>query len=216
MNFLTIDEVIAAAAADIGNPSREEKMLFGSWIWRAEERLRSYRLKPSVEDLVVFDLVARKPPGFISTIDISLIDNDGNDVQYEYRGYNKRLHPITDINTPRKIDIYEDDHCFHLGSTGSEIDCVRVKYESLPIDENGNLMIPASHLEAVSAFIKYMHSDRIGAPESKILRYERSWKIQSTKARGDDKMPSSLEGRQILDKWMSLIPRNIDLNFNTY
>lgn len=220
MSFLTVEEVVAASATITGSPTREERMIYSMWVWIAERQIRSYKLSTKTAELPVVDCVARKPLDYISIQDIALIDSKGNDIVFNYKGFNKRIHPITSVNNPSKLEIYEDEHCFHISNvspfSGLDIDCVHIRYSGMPIDEEGNLMIPESHLQAIMRYIKYMDGERNNYPESKMERLQRQWHIQAQKARGADQMPNSLEARSILSKWMTHIPQSNDLKYNSY
>jgi hypothetical protein len=114
------------------------------------------------------------------------------------------------------VDIYEDDLCFHLGSTGTDIDSVGLRYWSHPVDENGVIKIPEEHLYAIMIFVKYMNAERQGSSRLEISSLNREWKIQAAKIRGADKMPNQIEAREIITSWMSLIPKGVSTKYDTY
>lgn len=218
MNFLTVDEVVSAASTVTGGvPTREERRIFAMWTYIAEKQIESFKLNTKTDELTVINLVANKPEDHVRTQEIALIDSKGNDIRYKYRGYNNaRIHPRTDVNNPRMIDIYEDNTCFHLGSEGCDIECVHVKYSAMPLDDSGELMIPESHLYPIMMFIKYMNELRKGSSISSVEVAKQEWKVQASKARGKDNMPSIPEFREILLKWQTLIPKGLNEKYSTY
>lgn len=217
MKFITIEETVAACSTIIKNPSREDRLLFRMWIWIAEKQIGCIKSNIKTDSLSVLNLVARKPDDFLSTIDFALIDNKGNDVRYRYKGQNgKRVHPITGVNNPRMIDVYEDDNLFYLDSNGSNIELVNVRYRAYPIDSNGLIKIPEDHLYAIMIFVNYMYSMRESISLSRVHELKLEWKVQAAKARGKNKMPNTAEGREIMNSWNSLIPKGVSTKYSTY
>ena len=216
--FLSVEEVVSAASTIVGAyPSREERMIYSMWVWIAEKQIESFKLNTKSDELVVIGLVANKPEDHVRTQEFSLIDSQGSDIRYRYRGYNKsRVHPRTEVNNPNLIDVYEDDTCFHLGSEGSDIECIHLRYSAIPMDSEGNLLIPDNHLYPIMMFIKYMDLLRKGSSSSALEDAKYEWKVQASKARGRDNMPSMPEFREILTRWQTLIPKGLNEKYSTY
>ena len=213
MKYISIDEAVAAASSIIKNNSKEDRLIYKFWIWQAEKVIGCSFLSEDTCELIVQDLSATKPLDHVYTIDLALIDSKGGDVKYNYNGYRKRIHPITTLNNPSFIDVYESEDCIHLDSNGTSIEKVILRYYSYPVDENGDPKIPDFHLNAIMAYVRFMHNMRNDLPYD---RDELRWKIQASKARGKNKMPNMAEGREIIDNWLTLLPLGTTTKYNSY
>ena len=214
--FIDIDQAVASASTLMKNPSKEDRDVMKFWIWLAEKQIGTAPFNKDTADIEFVDCVAKKPANHLKTIDIALYDNHGNDLIYTYRGYNKRIHDISSFNNPELVGVYEDEFCLHVDNNNSSVDRCSIIYWAYPVDEDGNPLIPEEHIYAIMRFVKYMMSVREGNNMSEQSLLEREWKLQASKVRGQNSMPNIPEARDILQRWMTLIPRGIDTRYNLY
>lgn len=210
MKYLSIDEVTAACSSIIKGITKEERYLVQFWAWDAERQIGCNKVEMQTCELLVDELQVTKPSDHLYTLDLALIDTQGNDVNYNYRGYKKRIHPITRLNNPKFIDVYESEDCIHLDSTGDKIKQINLRYWAYPVDAEGNPKIPDMHLPAIMAYVRFMYNMR---EDKSYSQDEFRWKVQATKARGKNVMPDVALGREIVDNWMTLIPKGTHTKF---
>jgi hypothetical protein len=216
MNFITIDEALNSVLTLDRNHTREDRLIYKFWIWRA---VRDIGCPKATLKTVVLDLEnnsVKKPEDHLHTKDLALIGFDGLDYTYKYKGYNARIHPKTPVNDPISLEVYEDPYCFHLNSEATNIDKINLSYWAYPTDENGDPLIPDHYLYPVMRFCSLMKAERDGDSLGKIQIFMQEWKIQAAKARGKNNMPNIPEARDIMKGWMSMIPKMSNLDYNTY
>lgn len=210
--YETIDEVVAFAASRIDGVTREDRLIFRTWVWQAEKKLGFSQMQMSSAEIEVNNLAARKPDEYRKLVDMALFDADGKEYWHKYRGYSPRNHEDLLEGYERKVDVYEDDNFFFLGSNGSNITTIKIDYYGLPLDEDGMPKIPEHHVFPISQFIKYLYLDRKGENQSAIQAALNEWKLLAAGARGQNKMPSPEAGREIAKEWMSMIAQPLNKN----
>lgn len=216
MQFITINEALSSVLTLDRNHTREDKLVYTFWIWRAvrEIGIAKASLKHTVLDFTDFSV--KKPEDHLHTKDLALIGFDGLDYTYKYKGYNKRIHPTTTVNNPSSLEVYEDPYFLHISSNADCIDKANISYWAYPTDENGDPLIPDHYLYPIMRFCSLMKAERDGEAIGKIQLLMQEWKIQASKARGKNSMPDIPEARDIMKSWMSMIPQMKDLDYNTY
>lgn len=205
--FITSDEVVSTAATVIKGAEEDPYLrnIMKTWVWLGEQNLAHPASLVKTTEIGVSDLSSKKPSDFASTIDIALFDDDDMEYSFVFRGSKKRIHGSSDMNY--FIDVYEDPSFFHLSSNGSNVCTIKLTYYALPLDEDGNMMIPSSHLEPLVLFCRYMAAVRNNEPAGNIAQLDGMWKIKAAGVRGDQKMPTPVHAREILNKWISMIPK---------
>lgn len=216
MKFTPIEEVVASCYSILSGAKREHRPLIRFWIWLAEKQIGCAKPNQETCEEDVADLAVRKPSNHLKTIDLSLVDNSGRDVVYNYRGYKKRIHDKSPSNNPQSIDVYEDEFSIFLSSNAESIDRVKIRYWAYPIDENCDPLIPEEHIYAIMQFVRMMFYIKEDRAESKIGEAKTEWKIQAAKARASNKMPDIPEAREIMKGWMSMLPKQSVLDYETY
>lgn len=216
MQFITIDEALNSVLTLDKNHSREDKLIYSFWIWRAVREIGCAKSSINQITLDFEDGTVLKPKDHVYTKDIALLDETGTDYAYKYKGYNSRIHPKTPVNNPSSIEVYEDENCIHINSEASFIDKCVLSYWAYPTDDNGDPLIPDHYLYPIMRFCALMKAERDGEAMNKLFYLSQEWKIQAAKARGKNKMPDIPEARDILKNWTSMIPKMRDLDFNTY
>lgn len=212
-NYITVDEIVASACTILPETTREEReSVFPFWIWMAAKKLGFSGQNEKTETITVLENFIRKPKDHLYTIDMALFDSAGSEIKYIYREYSRKIHKNS--RDENHLYVYEDDHCIHIDDCNSNIDCITLKYYSVPVDEDGNPKINEEHLEAIMHFIRYMRSLASNNNQSEIEINRRRWLSLKDYVKGNNKMPSPLRSKHILNKWMSLIPdfREFDNN----
>ena len=112
--------------------------------------------------------------------------------------------------------MYEDENCIHLDSNGDDIETVWVRYWSYPVDDEGHPKIPEHYTDAIMNYVLWRQSQVKGDPLNRIQQFKHDWVVEKTKQKGLDAMPNVPEARELVDNWMSLIPRMSDVKFNLH
>lgn len=204
MNFLTIDEVVANASTLIKNIEPKTRLLMKSWAYLGERRIGFSGLQINVEEVPVEDLIIRKPEYCAQPIDIALYDEQNNEYKYEFKGQGKPIHSGNRYKWG-KIDVHETPFDFRLGSNGSMISRAKIKFYAYPVDDNGDLMFPEHHLEALMFYIKWMYDMREGDIQS-ARDSNMNFEISASKARSRNKSDRLLS-KEVSKKWMSMIDK---------
>ena len=128
------------------------------------------------------------------------------------------MHPITSSNNPTFIDVYEDENCIHLGSgaNSNTIETIILRYWGYPIDDEGNPKIPEEYIPAIMFYVKYMDAVSKGRPISTVALLQNEWRTQKMKQKGNNKMPDTIEAREIIDDWLSLISKSRETKYSIY
>ena len=213
-NFISVDEPIAVAMGLIPNSSSVEKAVARQWAYMG---LRDIGAGIHwLEDCVLYpnsNLSMRKPDDMWKAIDIALLDTNGQELRFSYKGLGRRIHSSGKLSLDSgeyapslhaPIDLSEDNFYFHLGSNGSSVYCAKVKYWKLPVDTYGQPMIPEHQLLAIALFIRWMwsmaHSDK---EDRKLARIE--YLQARSEARALGKMPSGIEMDQVAKEWPNML-----------
>ncbi len=209
--FLQVKEVVANSLSILPNPTDAERAIFRQWVYIAQRDLGFPSLDVREADIVPHDLAVQKPDDFSSAIDVALFLADGVEVTSSYKGGGKKIHDEFRRGAST-VQISETPNFFHMESTGADVTCFTLKYYGLPIDDDGNPKIPERCNFAIMMFIKWMwsvrNSESIGIREQN----RRDWMMEARKQRAKNKMPSMLEGKQIVKSWMSMIDKAIRLS----
>lgn len=209
---MTLEEVVANASTIIKDANNADRNVFKQWAYLAERDIGYSKAKEKVDQFIkVVDLLILKPSDYIDAIDISLFTKDGTEVPARYRPGVSRIH--LDVERTSKfanqntIDVSEDRYYFILGSEGSDIYSVKLRYWGLPLDEAGMPLIPEDHVYAITAFIDYMWSMRMNKSRLVVADKRQEWKIQMRRTASRDATPSMLEGKEIAKTFNSMIQR---------
>jgi len=206
--FLNIAEVVANSISILPNPTDAEKIIFRQWIYIAQRDMGFPAMDVRQADITPHDLSVRKPDDFSSAIDVALFLTDGSEVASSYQGAGKKIHKEFRSGAVT-VQISETPTYFHLESTGASVTCFTLKYYGLPIDDDGMPKIPERCNLAIMMFVKWMWSVRNNESIGIREQNRRDWISEAAKQRSKNKMPSMLQGEQIVKSWMSMIDKAI-------
>jgi len=218
--FVTIDEVVNEASTYIGEATDVERLIMRQWVYRALNLIGPADENIKVCDIDVCDYAAVIPQdcmGLSYILDLALKDAEGNDIPYKYESGAKRIHQplFTDSipqEIPRQTEVSVDNKTIIL-SNNPAVKKVKIRYFSLPVDSNGDLMITEDMVFAIVCFIRMAWAMRKNDNRSQIEQDRQTWLGELQRVKANRKMPSELEMRDIVKKWMTLIPA---LNRRTY
>lgn len=215
--FVTLDEALDEALLIIPFSDTFDRVIGKQWVYRAVREIGPNMNWVTTCSIPVRDLKIRKPSDMFRPLDMSLVDANGAEIKFAYRGAGTRIHAYNNLVADGEIyapllgapvEVSEDEDFFHLSSNADSTDVVVdkaiIRYLKLPISD-GELIIPEDQVEAISMYIKWRWGMR-----NRIQRYEQSadradWISARNSAISNAKMPSQLEFTEIARKFNSLI-----------
>lgn len=201
--YSTIDEITAEAMSIIPNATTTDRLVARQWAYRALTKIGPFKQSVTNDKIDVCDLSIEKPCDYQEAIDLVLYDTNDKEVNYVYRGRGKGVHSKQE--NENLIHLSEDAYHWHLSSDAEHVKYCLVRYWNLPIDKDGSLLIPEDYTLAIIYFIRFMHSLKRNENQSEIQQNRDMWLRERREARGKNKMPSMLEGEQIMKSWMSML-----------
>ncbi len=209
--FISVEEVVANAQSVIPEADDRATNIMKQWVY-----LGIKEIGVSLEDIKVADLFpednsVRKPDDLIIIDDVALLDSAGNEYQYHYRGPGTRIHTASEPTDAYPIDISEDDYYIHLGSTGSGITTVRIRYYALPIDEHGDIKIKQDYLLPLIDYLAYMWARR--TKDKSLGTYLTLWTQQLLKAKAKNRAVSPIAMKALSEKINSMIKKKFTYTF---
>ncbi len=226
MSFVPIDTVIARVQTVIPTASTQDKFIWQEWTWMAlqdlglsDEDIRTCVIYPH-------DGIAKKPDDCKHIIELALFDSTGNELKHKYRTGGKRIYTdkrlfpyetengdetTTPTNVP--VDVSDDRYNIILGTNGSHVNYITLRYFTYPIDEKTKLpLIREDEVMAIIYFIRYMWALRKNDNQSEIQMNQASWFRESDRVRAKKKMDSWTpeKAKSMQRWWMSMIPGKLE------
>lgn len=216
MTYVTLEEVVALARTTIGTSDKQDEPLFKQWAWEGLQDVGLSTDSIEVCTLKPKNFIAGKPENCRALIDIALYDANGNEFAHSFKAGKKRIYPnrtfplsilATDGLTqiPTIVDVSEDRFNIIIGSNGSHVTAIMIRYWSYPVDANGLPLIQEDEKMALVHFIKWMWSMRKNDNRSEIEQNRQTWYLASDRARAKKKNISNETVKTIVRNWMQLI-----------
>ena len=203
--YATIDEVVALAASQLKDITRADRRLMRGWAWRAIEQIGPVEwLSKLVKLTDIENLSVRKPDDWLATKAIALFSND-TEIQHIYTS-SKKTHQH-DNATSAAVYVNEDANFIYMDSTASNVDCVHLEYYTIPIDENGEPLIPRVYLTPIESYLLFLYWRKTSQNMGMIGMLKNDWLMQRRNARAKMKMPNMQLGKEIMTQWTTMIPR---------
>lgn len=171
-------------------------------------------------ELHPINLIAELPENCRSILNISLFDSSGNNLSHKFRAGKQRIYTDqrlaitsvgsnTSINNLIPIDVSNDKYNILLGTNGSLVDKILIRYFKYPLDDNNQPLIREEDIMACALFVKYMQAIRDNSNKSEIQLYDQLWKQAADKAKADKRTKSITPEilSVIANDWMRLIPQ---------
>ena len=220
--FISLNEVVANSATLTQDTNPKHRNLLRQWTYIGERQLGFSGLHEKAEQVTTDNLTVQKPTDYAIGIDLAIFDTNNVEYAYNFKGFGKRIHNESSFvfssvggisSKVSEIGISEDPYFFYLDSTGDAITHVNIKYYSYPIDDDGDMMIPEHHLFALMNFNYWMWERRNKQNQSLIASAKADWIMEMKKAKAKNKIPSMLEGRDIVRMHNSMIDKVFSYKF---
>jgi hypothetical protein len=203
--YYTADEVVSLAESRIGDVPRDMRRVFRAWVWDAVAQIGPDKWQLKTEDIINekqrFEIP--KPDYCLSVKKISVFKN-GSEVKYQYNR-SKKIHEGNE-NSVGVVYLYETAH--HFIVSDCDVDCIKVTYWSMLLDENGEILIPDHYIDAVSTYIQALWEGRSGNFLAKEQTYYNRWLSKKRRAKAYNGTPSVVEAADLAQKWTSMIKAN--------
>lgn len=211
--FATLDEATALAMTYTPSASTEDRLLFRTWVWEALKQIGPTSHWVKVAELVPKNGSFKKPDDMASAISIGLYAGT-EEVKYNYEPEaGGRVHVdrfqihdnLVDNQVVGRVDLTDDAYYYHLGDNGSMVTKMMIRYYALPVDRNGELLIPEDNLFAVAMFCKWSWTMRKGDNQSEQLNARDTWYRELGSIKGKNKMPSMHRAAEFFKNYASLL-----------
>lgn len=225
IEYVDMNAAIAEALSITPQSDAADWSFARQWCVTAIEQLGTSEDEIKVAQILNQNLVAPKPDDMRQFIELALYDANGNYIPHEFRAGRKRMYPDLRIFPVQivsstatggiqnfvPVDVSEDQYNFFLGTNGTMVSYVMVRYFAYPVDSNGLPMIRLDEKFAVMSYIKWCKASRKGDNQSEIQLMWQQWAVQADRARAHKKASSLNNDKAIgiARRWVRLIP-----NFN--
>jgi len=215
--FVPASDVIATAKSVLEGADTIDRAFFHQWVYLGLKELGPNMSWFGEATIYPVEYSLRKPADLYSTIDISLYDNQDKEIRFVYRGKGSRIHEsdselINDgtyapsLGAP--VDLSEDIYYYNLGSSegAQRVSYAKIKYFRMPVDENGDLMVPESDVFPLTLFLRYMWYMRKDDKQGISMAHP-VWIAARNEARTAHKIPDMLLAGEIARTFNSMIPK---------
>lgn len=212
---ITVEEVITQALLLFPEQDSRDEMVFTEWAWQALRDIGPSKVDTFEVCLEVCDLQFEKPCGFIADIDINLLDENKNILDFEHTMSPTLSSDKYDTHfRSKEIKLSEGKDYYNLSDTDASrsVKYLNMIYYGYPLDENDNMLIEENMEEAIIRYIEWMWTrrerrrDRDNIPMSEERSMFQDWINTKKKVKAQIKMPSPAEADTIFRKWVSAIP----------
>ena len=216
--YVTLNEVTALAQTVLIDTDDKDRNVWNTWVYQAILNLGIGDDEIRVADLYPQNYVAPMPKDCRHILEVSCFDASGNQLNHKYRTGNVRIYADgrlavgattgSDINAEVPVDVSNDRDNIHLGTNGSNVARITIRYFAYPVDEDDHPLIREEDQMACVYFIRYMQSMRKNDNRSEIAQNERAWFQEADRARARKKMASITpdKARTIMGELNRLIP----------
>lgn len=227
-SYLTIEEVVTSAFLALDIQDSRDEWVFQEWAWDALRTLGPSRVDKKTACIDVCDLIIEKPCGYISALNLNILDANGKPFYYQFSETGVLNSDGTSLSSTISltdgvydehrnffhIKIEEGKNCFYLSSNADNagITKAELSYYAFPINEDGKMEINEEFKNAIVAYIEFMYTKRQRKRSkrevaiSEIQYLEDRWMRLCISAKGNMRMPDPMAARSITARWMTLIP----------
>lgn len=208
-----IEEVVDTAILICPGATDEHRVMFRQFVWEAQKLIGPTKHWVKTCKLIPKNRSFKKPDDYASSLAIALFDVTDGEIPFEFFGEGGRVHSDRasvhasgniEAVTGR-VDLSEDAYYFHLGSNTTNVAYAMIRYLALPVDKNGQLLIPEDNIFACTMFCRWMWALRKGDNQSEIQLQRDTWYREKDRIFGDNKMPSWFDAKEFGKKFLSLI-----------
>lgn len=220
MAYVTLDHVTAFAGTLIKETDGINRNIWKDWIYTgAMLELGISDDEMDTAELTPKELLAPLPDNCRSIVELACYDSNGRILPHKFRTGVRRIFSDrrlldtatsgdVNINSSVPVDVSNDDTNIVLGTNGSSVATILLRYFKYPLDENGNPLIREEDVMACAYFVKFMQAMRDNGNRSEIEQYKQMWYMAADRAKAKKKMASITpeKAKTVLKDLMRLIP----------
>lgn len=222
MQYYSLDEVVAEAMLIVKDKDKYQ-LPARQWVYSALIYHGSADDEIDVCEITVKNLLAKKPDACRQILELACYNSAGELLPHTFRGGKKRIYPnqnaiATVINEDgetvtywESVDVSEDRFNIILGTNGTDVAKIKLRFYSYPLDNQGQPLIRDDEKQSCIYFVRFQIALLQDDNQSKIQLDEQRWKLEADRVRAGKKV-SSMNGEKrkaISRNWMKLLP-----NFN--
>jgi hypothetical protein len=224
--YVTLDHTIAFAKTIVKTATSEDVNYWKDWVYYALLDFGISDEEIDVAELVPHNLIAALPQNCRHITEMSLFDSSGNQLVHKYRTGKQRIYTdfrlantaigtTNNINDLVPVDISNDSHNLILGTNGSNVSKILLRYFKYPLDANGNPMIREEEVKGCAYNIKLMQAMRDNENRSEIAQYLQMYQMEADRIKASKKMNSMSpeKAKTVLNDMLRLIPQ---MNLNLF
>lgn len=200
--YYSISEVVAEAMTITPGVNDADENIGRQWVASALNAFGTSEDEIQVCEDVPKNLLVKKPDNMRTFIELALYDSTGCWLPHRFHGGGKRIYPQTEYYFPRvttnsvavgyasPIDVSENQFSFILGTNGTDVALMKMRYFAYPLDEEGMPMIREDEKEACILYIRRNKLMKEGANQAAIQIADGMWKQAADIARAAKKHSS--------------------------
>lgn len=225
MKYVDINSVTAFAMTICKGKDLADRNIWREWVYECVKDLGVSDDEIRVCTLYPKNGVAKLPTECRQIIELSLFDSSDCNLLHQFRPGNtrifndQRLIPSasagntnnTVINNLIPVDVSNDLYNIHLGTNGSNVAKILIRYFAYPVDEITNLpLIREDDRMACAYWIRYLESLRSNDNRSEIEQNQKIYFQEADRARARKKCESMTydKAKTLLKDMMRLLPIN--------
>lgn len=211
--FAPMMEVVDSATLVCKGATDEHRSIFRQWCYFGMLQIGATKHWIKTCKLIPKNGSFKKPSDFASSVAVALYDSSDQELRYEFFGEGARVHAdrqavhstTSQEQVSGRLDLSEDAYYFHMGTGYEQVAYALVRYLALPVDSNGEILVPEDNIFALTMFIRWQWAMRERESISEIDHARDTWYREKDRIRGDNKMPSYFDAKEFGKKWLSLI-----------
>jgi len=205
MEYVSIDNAIAFAKSIVKGADDINVNVWRDWVYECVQDLGYSNSDLNVCALTPTNSTAKLPDGLRHIAEIALFNSSNQQLAHQFRAGKYRIYTDTrqqpaasagnttgtTLNNLIPVDVSTDRSHIHLGTNGSQVATILLRYFATPIDPATKMpMIREDERMPVALFIKYMEALRSNDNQSAIDAAEKRFFLAADRARAAKKMES--------------------------
>lgn len=227
MQYASVDNVVAFAKTLVKDADTRNLNIWREWVYECVKDLGYGDSDLKVCALYPVDGRAALPKDCQQISEVAVFDASGCQLKHLFRSGKRRIYQDnrllpqanagsppnnnTTLNSLVPVDISNDRHFIFLGTNGSEVATILIRYYHYPVDEaTGEILIHEEDRMTVCNFILMMEAIRAADNQSRIQLAQQTYFASADRSRARKKAESMTyeNAKTLKAELMSLLPLN--------
>lgn len=223
--YLTVEQVTAFALTVIKDKNTASRNIWREWIYQCVLDLGCSDNEIKVCVLYPKDGIAKLPEHCRQIIEVSLFDSSGCNLLHQFRPGKNRIYTDlrqlpsasagntnnTTVNNLIPVDVSNDEYSIFLGTNGSNVASIALRYFAYPIDDVTKMpLIREEDMMCILHYLRFMESLRSNDNRSEIEQNKQLFFQEADRARARKKSESMTfeKSKTLMKDLMNLLPLN--------